>query len=611
MGAPLHRRTEKVARKLCAALGKVFEVGLYEDVTIGNVFMKGLIEFELKNCLRKGMNMGNPNDRIHWLDLQYEKIAKYCAKCGYFGHDDDVYEIEKMALKIGEVFISKDLGSWLKVRQKGKMVAWFEKRNTQVEGNEDMGRTRPKLFLDNMAKERFESDFRSRGIYAPPEVNFEFFAKEPELSVFQLFTQMGWKPFLAIKEKIYPSLIREFYSNLVFSEEEGEPVGRSMLRGKRADLTTGNIRRWIGVKKGDFKRYSSREPITMETYSIEKAAKKLGGSPNGEVTLAQLGVNERLLAHVLCQLIMPKAGTSNDPSQFDIFLMWCAVKGWKPDLAFIILNHMKDTLARPTTDLPYETLITLIARARGVVFEDDDWVGANVQGNYDQRLIQNLSFKKVGGKWIKLGKAKVKPGEGTEKRKMNVKHGRRPPKSTKGSSTRKSSRLLKKDISSPSSPIQVLAGEKEESADFDATLYFESLVHQPIKEEPTEKEYDTTMFSSASNKAPNQEEHQAVSSQLAPEDESTPENEPEHDHPVAQHSPKTKPASSEPLPQPPLTPLAEIREQLKLLTSQLASAREEIYELKMINVEMRAQQKEASMTKPTPLDITPDHPSNA
>ncbi|KAF7815167.1 Retrovirus-related Pol polyprotein from transposon RE1 [Senna tora] len=298
---------------------------------------------------------------------------------------------------------------------------------------------------------------------------------------------MGWKPFLAIKENIYPSLIREFYSNLVFSEEEGEPVGRSMLRGKRVDLTADNIRRWIGVKKGDFK------------------------SPNGEVTLALLGLNERLLAHVLCQLIMPKAGTSNDPSQFDIFLMWCAIKGWETDLAFIILNDMKDTLARPTADLPYGTLITVIARALGVVFEDEDWVSANVQGNYNQRMIQNMSFKKVGGKWIKLRKAKVEPREGTKKRKMNVKHGRRPPKSTKGSGTRNSSRLLKKDMSSPSSHIHVSAEEKEESTNSDATLYSESPVHQPIKEEPTENDSDTTMFSSASDKAPNQDEHQAVS----------------------------------------------------------------------------------------------------
>ncbi|KAF7814878.1 Retrovirus-related Pol polyprotein from transposon RE1 [Senna tora] len=292
---------------------------------------------------------------------------------------------------------------------------------------------RPKLFLDNSAKERFDSDFKSRGICAPQEVNFAFFDKEPQLNVFQLFSQMGWKPFIGIKERIYPSIIREFYSNLVFSEEDGEPVVRSMIRGKKVELTIDNIRSWIGVKKGDFKRYSSREPISMESYSIEKAANKLGGNSNGEVTLAQLGVNERMIAHVLRQLIMPKAGTSNDPSQFDIFLMWCAVKAWETDLASIILNHMRDTLACPIADLPYGSLITLIARAKGVEFEEKDWVGANVQWNYDQRLIQNMSFKKVGDKWIKLGKAKAEPWEVSQKKKMNVKHGRRPPKSTKGS----------------------------------------------------------------------------------------------------------------------------------------------------------------------------------
>ncbi|KAF7823728.1 uncharacterized protein G2W53_021872 [Senna tora] len=155
---------------------------------------------------------------------------------------------------------------------------------------------RPKLFLDTSTKECFEFEFKSRGICAPRE---------------------------------------EFYSNLAFSEEEGELMGRSMIRGKRVDLTAANIRSWIG------------------------AAKKLGGASNGEVTLTQLGVNETLLAHVLCQLIMPKAG-------------------WEPDLIFIILNQMKDMLALPTANLPYGSLITLIARARGVVFEDEDWVGANV-----------------------------------------------------------------------------------------------------------------------------------------------------------------------------------------------------------------------------------------
>ncbi|KAF7815161.1 uncharacterized protein G2W53_029130 [Senna tora] len=318
---------------------------------------------------------------------------------------------------------------------------------------------RPKILLDNPANERFETDFKSKGICAPREVNFEFFDKEPELNVFQLFSQM---------------------------EESGEIVGQSMIRRKKVELTAENIRSWIGVKKGDFKRYSSREPIFMESYSIEKAAKKLGGSSNGEVTLGQ-----------------------------------------------------------------------------GVVFVGEDWVGANVQGNYYNRLIQNMSFKKVGGKWIKLGKAKAEPREGSDKKKMNLKHGRRPPKSTKGSVSKNNE-------------------EKEESVDSDATMYSESLVHQS-------------------------DEQQDVSSHLAPENE--PKHEPEP--PKSKHSPKANPSSSEPQPQPSMTPLTENREQLRNLTSQMTSAREEIYELKMIIIEMRAQQKEENMNKPTPSAIIPDQPPSA
>ncbi|KAF7802662.1 uncharacterized protein G2W53_041773 [Senna tora] len=50
---------------------------------------------------------------------------------------------------------------------------------------------------------------------------------------------------------------------------------------------------------------------------------------------------------------------------------------------------------------------------------------------------------------------------------------------------------------------RVSAEEKEESIDFNATMYSESPVHQPIKEEPIEKDSDATMFSSTSDKEPN------------------------------------------------------------------------------------------------------------
>ncbi|KAF7801793.1 Retrovirus-related Pol polyprotein from transposon RE1 [Senna tora] len=344
---------------------------------------------------------------------------------------------------------------------------------------------RPNFFLDKVAKTRFEDNIIDRGICTPREVNFEFFDKEPGLTVFQMFSFMGWRPFLAIKDKVYPALVKEFYANLSFSGLDGEIVGKSMLRGKKIDLTMKNLCIWIGLKEGDFKRYSTKEPISMEAYSYKKAVKKISGGMSGEIILGQLG--------------------------------------WEPNLAFIILSHMKDTLARPNVDLPYGSLITIIARYRGVVFIHDDFCEAVAQAIYDSRLILNTSYKNIDGAWVKIGKPKSKPGEGPSKRKMNVKHGRQPPKAA---GRRKSSRLLKKESPAPSSPIQVSKEEKDDTL---------------------------TVTNTASGLEPEHEEQ------------------PDKPNPIS--SPKSSASSPEPTLDP-LTPLAEIRAHLRSLTAQVTTALE-------------------------------------
>ncbi|KAF7814892.1 uncharacterized protein G2W53_028861 [Senna tora] len=435
---------------------------------------------------------------------------------------------------------------------------------------------KPKLFLDEAAKTRFEDNFNDRGICTPRE----------------MFSLMGWRLFLAIKEKVYPALVKESYANLSFSDLDGEIVGKSMLRGKKIDLTMRNLRTWTGLKEGDFKRYSTKEPISMEAYSHDKAVKKITGSISGEFILGQLGVIECLMAHVLSQMILPTAGTSNDPSNFGIFLMWCVLKGWEPDLAFIILNHMKDTLARPNADLPYGSLITIIAIYRGVVYVHDDFYEAATQAIYDSRLILNMSYRKIDGVWVKIGKPKSEPGEGTSKRKMNVKHGRQP---LKTAGRRKSSRLLKKESPTPSSPIQVSEEDKvTEEVDSDATMYSDS----PTPPEKTED----TMHSSSSDKKPRLVNPVPVTSQPSATDPPS-DHEPDlTKQPPYTTSPKTSASSPEPTPAL-LTPLADISAHLRSLTAQVTTALEEIQELKTLVTEISCTNGNAG--HPEPSTATP------
>ncbi|KAF7807159.1 cysteine desulfurase mitochondrial-like [Senna tora] len=106
-GTPLHCRTAKVAEKLCSLLGAVKEVGLYEDQNSGNVFMKGLVEFDLKKPVRKGANLGNVKDGVFWVDFRYEKIPRCCYECGLFGHEESECVMKKPTMEIGKEFSSK------------------------------------------------------------------------------------------------------------------------------------------------------------------------------------------------------------------------------------------------------------------------------------------------------------------------------------------------------------------------------------------------------------------------------------------------------------------------------------------------------------------------
>ncbi|KAF7839223.1 cysteine desulfurase mitochondrial-like [Senna tora] len=133
-GAPLHCRTEKMAKKLCSLMGDVLEVGFYEDQAGGTFFMKGLINFSVKNAIQKGANLGNKKDGVFWVDFRYEKIPRCCFSCGMFGHDKGECESMKEAEEKGETFTPKDLGPWVKALGGGRKMTWAGEDKSKNEG---------------------------------------------------------------------------------------------------------------------------------------------------------------------------------------------------------------------------------------------------------------------------------------------------------------------------------------------------------------------------------------------------------------------------------------------------------------------------------------------
>ncbi|KAF7823757.1 cysteine desulfurase mitochondrial-like [Senna tora] len=101
--------------------------------------MKGLIFFELKNALRKGINLGNTKDGIYWVDYRFERVPKCCYSCGVFGHEEDDCETLKMAKQRKEDFVPRDLGPWLKAGVVGRKVEWGGPNGSCEEKKEKKG----------------------------------------------------------------------------------------------------------------------------------------------------------------------------------------------------------------------------------------------------------------------------------------------------------------------------------------------------------------------------------------------------------------------------------------------------------------------------------------
>ncbi|KAF7807283.1 hypothetical protein G2W53_039444 [Senna tora] len=121
------QRDGESGQKMCSVLGKVLEVDLFEDQVKGTFFMRVRINFNVRNALRKGANLGNKNDRVFWIDFKYWKILSCCFSCDVFGHDEGDCETRKRGEEKGETFTPKDLGSWEEERRKNDTESLLEK----------------------------------------------------------------------------------------------------------------------------------------------------------------------------------------------------------------------------------------------------------------------------------------------------------------------------------------------------------------------------------------------------------------------------------------------------------------------------------------------------
>ncbi|KAL2491219.1 Uncharacterized protein Adt_26847 [Abeliophyllum distichum] len=87
-----------------------------------------------------------------------------------------------------------------------------------------------------------------------------------------LFVGMGWISILPLNDKVYPSIIQEFYKKIVFFPGTGIPC---LVRNKRIKITHELIRSILYLEDGGIRLYTTKTILHLEEYNPFEACRRV------------------------------------------------------------------------------------------------------------------------------------------------------------------------------------------------------------------------------------------------------------------------------------------------------------------------------------------------
>lgn len=122
-GLPSHCCTMEMGNKIGEALGTVEDVGFFEMPGSSVPILKAKVSIDVNIPIRKGINIGNQIDGIHWIDFRYERFPLCCYFCAKIGHDEENCELQStVKFSRGSNITSKDLGPWIRAPNSGRRI---------------------------------------------------------------------------------------------------------------------------------------------------------------------------------------------------------------------------------------------------------------------------------------------------------------------------------------------------------------------------------------------------------------------------------------------------------------------------------------------------------
>ncbi|GAB2266732.1 hypothetical protein Dimus_001724 [Dionaea muscipula] len=191
---------------------------------------------------------------------------------------------------------------------------------------------------------------------------------------------MGWGSMLTLPDKFYPMVVRHFYCNLTWTNGRHGIELHSYFLGNCLKITRPLLARWLGVdlcanmtyfvRGREFLKFAAPTNPLFHT-KIIAAICHTRDTPSG---IKKGDLHPRLLIlHLwICSNILPKKGHMDEVSPFEVYLLFCFVKGIKLDLPTIILKEIvRIKEADGSKALGFGALLTRVFENTHILLEEE------------------------------------------------------------------------------------------------------------------------------------------------------------------------------------------------------------------------------------------------
>ncbi|KAL2461786.1 Uncharacterized protein Adt_45206 [Abeliophyllum distichum] len=227
----------------------------------------------------------------------------------------------------------------------------------------------------------------------------------PSFNIENLFVGMWWVHILTLNDKVYPTIVKDFYTKMNFSPGLGITC---LLRNKCIKITHELIRSILHLQDGGVRLYTTKTiPHTNDYDSIEACCHVTGKHFEAAVRLStnQLTLPYCVLHNIIAHIIVPQKGHLDEVNHYDIFLLDSILRERKINFSYIMMQHMNCVLSgtRPKV-LPYDMILTKHFQHFEISFRDSVSVFPKATDTINVLTLKRMKIFKENGQWVAKSK---------------------------------------------------------------------------------------------------------------------------------------------------------------------------------------------------------------